>query len=160
MLDFDSLYRRYAGDVHRFALYLSGDPAAAEDLVSEAFIRVWAARDRVEFSTVRGYLFAITRNLHRQGLRRSRRQTALDASEPDPTPDLARVREEEQDLERVLRELDTLPESDRTAVLLRALGDTPYEEIAALLGITVGAAKVKVHRARLKLAAARQEDKP
>ncbi|MFN8548688.1 MAG: RNA polymerase sigma factor [Candidatus Eisenbacteria bacterium] len=160
MQDFDSLYRRYAGDVHRFALYLSGDPATAEDLVSEAFIRVWAAKDRVEFSTVRGYLFAITRNLYRQGLRRSRRQTTLDASAPDPSPDLARVREEEQDLTRVLRELDTLPESDRTAVLLRALGDTPYEEIAALLGITVGAAKVKVHRARLKLAAVREEDKP
>jgi DNA-directed RNA polymerase specialized sigma24 family protein len=45
-----------------------------------------------------------------------------------------------------------LPEADRTAILMRALDKTPYEEIAWTLGISVTAAKVKVHRARIKLA--------
>ncbi len=160
MLDFDSLYRRHAGDVHRFALYLSGDRATADDLVSEAFVRVWAARDRVEFTTVRSYLFAITRNLFLQGLRRERRHAPLDPAMPGSTPDLARSREQEQELEQVLSELDRLPESDRTAVLLRAFDEMPYEEIGALLGITPGAAKVKVHRARLRLAALRERETP
>jgi DNA-directed RNA polymerase specialized sigma24 family protein len=41
LVDLAVLYREHARDVHRFALYLSGDPALADDLVSEAFVRVW-----------------------------------------------------------------------------------------------------------------------
>jgi len=44
-----------------------------------------------------------------------------------------------------------LPELDRAALLMRALEDLPYEEIALALGISVASAKVKVHRARLAL---------
>lgn len=48
--------------------------------------------------------------------------------------------------------LARLPEVDRAAVLMRADEGLAYEEIAAALGISVASAKVKVHRARLKLA--------
>jgi RNA polymerase sigma-70 factor (ECF subfamily) len=50
-----------------------------------------------------------------------------------------------------------LPETDRAALLMRAADEMPYEEIARSLGISVGAAKVKVHRARLALARLRNE---
>jgi RNA polymerase sigma-70 factor (ECF subfamily) len=56
----------------------------------------------------------------------------------------------------VLAALQQLPEMDRTALLMRALDEMPYEEIADTLGITLAAAKVKVHRARLKLMQTRQ----
>jgi RNA polymerase sigma-70 factor (ECF subfamily) len=56
----------------------------------------------------------------------------------------------------VLTALARLPEIDRAAVLMRADGGLPYEEIAAALQVSVAAAKVKVHRARLKLAEALQ----
>jgi DNA-directed RNA polymerase specialized sigma24 family protein len=62
-IDFAGLYGAYAHDLRRFALYLSGDAALADDLVSEAFVRAWTVRERVEMATVRGYLFAIVRNL-------------------------------------------------------------------------------------------------
>ena len=52
----------------------------------------------------------------------------------------------------MIADLQTLPEPDRAALLMRAEDQMPYEEIAAALQITPGAAKVKVHRARLKLA--------
>jgi len=48
--------------------------------------------------------------------------------------------------------LAELPEIDRTALLLRAEHDLPYDEIARVLQISLSAAKVKVHRARLRLA--------
>ena len=54
----------------------------------------------------------------------------------------------------MLAALQTLPEIDRAAVLLRAEEGLSYEEVAAALGISSGAARVKVHRARLKLAEA------
>lgn len=62
-----------------------------------------------------------------------------------------------RDLAAVMAALQTLPEIDRAAVVMRAGEELPYEEIAAALGLTVAAAKVKVHRARLKLAAALEE---
>ena len=48
------------------ALFLSGDPALADDLVAETFVRLWNARERVDLPTVRGYLFTIARNLYLQ----------------------------------------------------------------------------------------------
>jgi RNA polymerase sigma-70 factor (ECF subfamily) len=152
LVDFASLYRDHAADVHRFAVYLSGDPALADDLVSEAFVRAWTARDRVELSTVRGYLFAIVRNLFLQDRRSAQRRAPLDdrfaANQPGPE-DLAR---DQDRLRTVLAALATLPQVDRAAVLMRADEGLPYEDIAAALGISTTAAKVKVHRARLKLA--------
>jgi RNA polymerase sigma-70 factor, ECF subfamily len=156
LVDLARLYRDQAPDVHRFALYLSGDPSLADDLVSEAFVRVWTARERVELTTVRGYLFTIVRNLFLQHLRRERRRTPLDEGIADNQPDPEVRASDQSRLRVVLAALGTLPEIDRAAVLMRADGGLPYEEIAAALRISVVAAKVKVHRARLKLAEALQ----
>ena len=64
--------------------------------------------------------------------------------------------EQSAEVRAVLAALQQLPEMDRTVLLMRALDGMPYEEIAETLGISVVAAKVKVHRARLKLMRTRQ----
>jgi RNA polymerase sigma-70 factor (ECF subfamily) len=160
LTDFARLYREHSGDVHRFALYLSGDPALAEDLASEAFVRVWTARERVELTTVRAYLFAIVRNLFLQHLRRERRRAPLDERIADDRPDPEARAAGQSRLQAVLESLHALPEVDRAAVLMRADGELSYEEIAAVLRTSVAAAKVKVHRARLKLAEALETRDP
>jgi RNA polymerase sigma-70 factor (ECF subfamily) len=158
MIDVAELYRAEARGLHRFVLFLSGDPALADDLVSETFIRLWTARDRVDLTTVRGYLFAIARNLFLQQ-RRRRPAAALDEAmadrlaDPEAGPHGRAVAREE--LRATLAALQTLPELDRAALLMRADDGLAYEEIAAALGLAAGAVRVKVHRARLRLAAAR-----
>ena len=154
-VDFSGLYRTHAQDLRRFALYLSGDPALADDLVSEAFVRVWTARERVEWPTVRGYLFTVVRNLFLKHRQAERRRAGLDTDTIDHRPGPADHAQGHSELRVVLAALDELPEIDRAAVLMRADDGLSYEEIAAALGISVTAARVKVHRARLKLAAAR-----
>jgi RNA polymerase sigma-70 factor (ECF subfamily) len=52
--------------------------------------------------------------------------------------------------------MQKLPEIDRAALLMRAFGQTPYEEIAQVLGVSIASAKVKVHRARTVLSAAQE----
>jgi RNA polymerase sigma-70 factor, ECF subfamily len=155
LADFGSLYRAHAPHVRRFALYLSGDGAVADDLVSEAFVRVWTARESVELPTLRGYLFAIVRNLYLHHLRHQRRRSPLAESTTDGRPSPEDRVSDRSDLRIVLAALAVLPEVDRAALLMRADEDLSYEEISVALGISVSAAKVKVHRARLKLAAAR-----
>lgn len=154
MIDFLELYRTHAADVRRFVLFLSGDPALADDLLSETFIRLWHARDRVDLTTVRSYLLVIARNLFLADRRQARRTTALDERAPDPGPDPERRAHIQLELQLVLAALQTLPEIDRAAVLLRAEEGLSYDEVAVALGISPGAARVKVHRARLKLAEA------
>jgi RNA polymerase sigma-70 factor (ECF subfamily) len=154
LLELGSLYERHAGDVYRFALYLSGNATLAEDIVSETFLRVWGARERVGVATVKGYLFAITRNLFLQSRRTGQRHDALSDRLEDPARRADETAETESELRAVIEALQSLPELDRSAILLRAFEGLPYDEVAATLGVTEGAAKVRVHRARRQLAAA------
>src|SRR5262245_41490899 len=151
MVDVESLYHRYGRDVYRFSLYLCGDRDLAEDLTSETFLRVWTARETVRLSTVKAFLFTIARNLYLQSRRRSARREELTEALPDPKPDPARRTEDSAALTGALSALRRIPETDRAALLMQADG-VPYEEIARALGVSVVAAKVKVHRARRKLA--------
>src|SRR5258706_5609041 len=149
---FHELYSRYAQDVYRFAHWLSGNPDDARDITSEAFARVWIAPEEPRMDSVKAYLFTIARNLYRKQWRRESRQLELDETIPDlaDSPDEVAVKKDE--FRRAMDAMQALPESDRTLLLLRAEGDLSYDEIAISTGLSVAAAKVRVFRAREKLA--------
>ena len=155
-MTFEELYRRYFPDVHRFALYLTGNPAEAEDIASETFVRAWAADAPLRVERLDAYLFSIARNLHRRGYRR-RRLDALAAEVPDAPPGPERELAGRGELAATLAQLQVLPEVDRAALLMRAFHELSYDEIAAALGLSVSSAKVKVHRARAALKAHRSQ---
>ena len=151
MKDFETLYRRHASAVFRFAWGLCGDRAAAEDLVSETFVRVLTRAPRVETRTALTYLLAVARNAYLKGLRRSRRQVPIREDIPAPAHDPAGLLDDRDRLEAVVAALRDLPEGERAALMLRADHGLSYEEIAAALEISAGAARVRVHRARMRL---------
>jgi RNA polymerase sigma-70 factor (ECF subfamily) len=155
MTDFSALYKKYAPDVFRFALYLSGDRAQAEDITSETFVRVWTSSEPVRVATVKGYLFTIARNLFLQGLRQTSRHVQLDRELPDAQANPYVQAEQKEEVRALLAGLQELPEVDRAALLMRAVDDMPYEEISRALGISLASTKVKIHRARLVLAGIR-----
>ena len=155
-ITFAELYRNHAREVYRFALFLTADPALAEDIVADVFLRVWDSSTPVRMDTVRGYLFAIARNLFLRELRRTRQHSPLE-DRYGIAATAARELESREDLRDTLAALQTLPEIDRTALLLRAHEGLPYEEIARVLGLSVSAVKVKIHRARLRLAERKNE---
>jgi RNA polymerase sigma-70 factor (ECF subfamily) len=109
--------------------------------------------------TVKAYLFAIARNLHRMDLRRTRKHEPIDQEirddAPGPASAAARLR-----VERLMAHLQQLPEVDRAVLIMRAEDGLSYEEIAAAVGISVAAARVKVHRARARLAALQSKEEP
>ncbi|HEY3295009.1 MAG TPA: RNA polymerase sigma factor [bacterium] len=160
MISFHDLYQRHAQDVYRFAYWLCGDVAEAEDIAAETFVRAWTASDHLQTQTVKAYLLTIARHLYLQGRKRQARQVALDEQMESATPDPAQAAETRSELDAVAKVLSTLPDVDRAVLLMRAQDGMSYEDIAAASGISVAAAKVKVHRARLKLARLRTPEEP
>lgn len=149
---FHELYSRYADDVYRFALWLTGNPHDARDITSETFARVWTAPEEPGMDSVKAYLFAIARNLHRKQWRRTSRLEALDEGMPDPVASPDESAERHDEFRRTLAAVQKLPEIDRTVLLMRAEQELSCEDIAATTGLSVTAAKVRMFRARARLA--------
>jgi RNA polymerase sigma-70 factor (ECF subfamily) len=157
MTDLAALYTRYAPDVLRFALYLSGNREEAADITSETFVRAWTSPEPIRMATLKGYLFTIARNLYLQGLRRGRRQVPLPDELLDPAAGPLAQAERSSEMEVALAGLQRLAELDRAALLMRVVDELPYEEIARALGLSPAAARVRVHRARRQMIALRDE---
>jgi RNA polymerase sigma-70 factor (ECF subfamily) len=128
----------------------------ADEITSETFVSAWLARERIRQPTVKSYMFAIARNLYRDRQRRQERHAELDEHMTDKRISAQVHMEQAAEVRAVLAALQQLPEMDRTALLMRALDEMPYQEIAETLGIPRDTAKVKVYRARLKLMQTRQ----
>lgn len=151
MTDFSALYAKYASDVFRFAMYLSGNRAEAEDITSETFVRAWAAPGPIAMATVKGYLLTIARNLFLQELRKRSHAVPLDENLRDPHPGPDEQTETKAQYVAAITRLQQLPEIDRAALLMSAFEGMSYAEIARALGISLPAVKMKIHRSRLAL---------
>jgi len=137
--------------VYRFVCFLSGDASLAEEITQETFVRAWVTPEQIRVGTVKAYLFMIARNLYRSELKRGRRHAILDNSLPDPRPGPQSSVDVRLDLQDAMKALQTLPELDRAALLMHVQDGLPYAEIAAALGVSVGAVRVRICRARVKL---------
>ncbi len=152
VISFNNIYQRYAQDVYRFSFWLCGNSDEAKDITSETFIRLWTAKNDIIVETVKAYLFTIARNLFLQRQRSPKQMVELDANMIDPAPRPDALAETRSELQNVLTALQMLPEVDRAALIMRAYEDLSYQEIARVLGLSVPAIKVKIHRGRLRLA--------
>lgn len=150
--EFAEFYARHASDVYRFALRLSGDTSDAEEITAEAFARAFTSSTPIRTATVRAYLLTIARRYYLETRLRRRRDVPISETVRDLRAEPSAHAEASTELAAVNAALGRLPEDDRSAIIMRALHVMPYEDIARSLGISIAAAKVKVHRARLMLA--------
>jgi len=160
MTTFHEIYEHHSKDVYRYAYWLSGSADDADDITSETFARAWVGREEIRTETVKAYLFAIARNLYLKGLRHANRQADLTPHHADPKPAPEQQVESRLELDRAMQMIQSLPEMDRTAFLMRIQHELPYDEIARILQLPLTTVKVKIHRARLKLAAQEIGEKP
>lgn len=129
------------------ALYLlTGNSGEAEELMQEAFLRLWERWDRVgALESPTGYLFTTAYNLYRSAKRRLKR-TALRMVRP-PRDEIAEVEERAV----VVAALSTLPPRQREALILAEFLDYRSEDIGKLMGISAGTARVLASQARTAL---------
>lgn len=148
------LVRRHAEALGRY-LYAGGAPRGdLEDLVQETFIKAFRALDgwRGEAS-FRSWLFRIGGNLRKDLYRKEGRRVVLSITEtdlPDQADPVAETEAHEAE-DRLRRGIGTLPRLQREVFLMRAQQGLAYEDIAAALDTTPGAARVHYHHAVKRL---------
>jgi RNA polymerase sigma factor (sigma-70 family) len=159
---FENLVDRYQALALRVARRLSPTEEAAQDLVQETLLEAYLSLDRLrEPKRFKSWLLGILLNLGRNRLRRSLRnkteqnQIPLDwdavyaLADQEPLPQ--RVAEERELHRQVVAAVDELPNTLRDAIWLFYFEALSLEEIGVLLGISVNAVKVRLHRARHSL---------
>ena len=157
---FDELYRSAGTAVLGYALRRCAGRDDALDVTAETFLVAWRRRSEMpaEPDDARAWLFGVARwclaNLAR-GDRRSHRlgRRLAETMEVDTLPDPARIHEGRADSRRVRQALDALSPDDRELVTLTAWEGLSPAQAGAVLGLTPGGARTRLHRARLRLRA-------
>ncbi len=150
------------------ALYVLRDREDAEDVVQEAFLRLWRQGDEVDPDRVAGWLARVIHNLCIDQTRR-RKVVRTHFGRPDPDaaaelhvegplgdPEWALRLDQRQQL--ILDAMATLSAETRSVMMMHYFQGMKLQEIAEALGKTVSALKVQVHRARRSLRAVLEAD--
>ncbi|TDE59734.1 RNA polymerase sigma factor [Nonomuraea mesophila] len=158
---FAGLFDRYVEQIHRYVARRLG-VQAADDVVAETFLTAFRCRAAYDHAQplARPWLYGIATNLiarHRRDEERFLRALSRTGAEPpaEPMADavIGRVAAQKED-RRLAGALTGLSRGDRDVLLLVALGELAYEEVAEALGIPVGTVRSRLHRARKKAKAA------
>lgn len=149
---FERLVERWHLPIWRWVRGVAGDPAVAEEIVQEAWLRILRGIGRLrDPARLRSWLFSIVRRTFVDRLRwryAEERNEPLDA-EPaggDATDELAA-----EDLDHLHAAVADLPPPDRETIVLFYLRELDLREVAEVLGVPVGTVKSRLHRARRRL---------
>ncbi len=139
--------------LYRLALRITANHQEAEDIVQDTMLKVWSRRDSLDMvDSIEAYALTICRNI---ALDHIKRHETMNISLNDIPLDRADEREDplkrlsvKNNLERIKRLMDTMPEKQRTCMQLRDFEGKSYKEIAAILDISEEQVKINIFRAR------------
>lgn len=157
-----ALFKAYSQRLYRYALNLMHDPAEADDVVQETFLRVNRRLDSLrDPAALTTWLYRIATHICLDRLRQRTRYAPLEVDPDSPevtevdsaAPSLQQVVEQNEMSDCVQRYLDSLSDSYRAVILLHDLHGLTGPELAELLGASLPTVKIRLHRARQKLQA-------
>ncbi len=147
------LFERHRDVIFRVACRLTNSVAAAEDIAQECFLGLLDAPARFDPAegSLRTYLYGAVRNHARRyhGLRDG--DVDIEDTEIDEAAEMPQVFLQQEQSQVIRQAISTLPLQQREALILFQYEELPLEEIAAILGIEIGAVKSRLHRARARL---------
>jgi len=157
--EFEKLALEQLDMLYRIARRLTRDSTGAEDLVQETYVRAFRARDDFDLQEfgIRPWLVRIMHNLHFSRSQREKRQPAatedsqLEAA-TDTTDSLPLTPGSLDGMdERLVRAMGELPEEYREVMMLWAIEELSYKEIAHVCDVPIGTVMSRLHRARARL---------
>lgn len=158
---FEALLARYERPIHAFVFHFFRDPALCQDLTQETFLRAWRfiASFRLEekFST---WLYSIAKNLCIDEMRRVQKGGTVDiesvdpelfSTDPDGAGDPMRAAVLSQEGETIRRIIARLPEKYRICIILFYFNELSYEEISAVMKVSLSNTKILLFRGKKML---------
>lgn len=145
---YNQIVDQYADGLYRFAYSMCRDKDDSQDVVQDAFAKLWEKKDSVDVEKVKSYLFTTAHNKMIDMFRKNKR-TAEFESQVDM---VITTKQENHDIQAVLHEaLNTLPDIQKSVILMRDYEGYSYEEIAEMCNINLTQVKVYIFRGRQKL---------
>ncbi|MET1259049.1 sigma-70 family RNA polymerase sigma factor [Flagellimonas sp. DF-77] len=150
---FDRLFDLHAETLRNYLYYQSGNLPQAEDLVQEAFIKLWNNCKKVVFEKARGFLFAVAKNAfynqveHQKVVLKYAKRPQRSVEHETPEYQL----EEKEYRETLESAIAALPEGQREVFLMNRIDGMTYKEIAAFLEVSQKAVEKRMHKALVKL---------
>ena len=146
---FKTLFDRHAEEIRNYLYYRSGNLALAEDLVQEAYIKLWEHCAKVAIHKAKSFLYTVAKNTflneiaHQKVVLKfeSQPRSAQDHESPQF------IMEEKEFSERLEKAIAALPENQRIVFLMNRIDKKKYKEIAEILNISVKAVEKRMHKA-------------
>lgn len=145
--DYNSAVKDLSHRLYGFVFKLTKDEEDANDLVQDAFMKLWANRKKVELKKAKSWLFTTAYNAFINFIKKSKRQTRMDEG-----MDISVNAKNRFELKEIIdMAMEKLPELQKSILLLRDLEGYNYKEIGEMLNLNESQVKVYLFRARKKI---------
>jgi RNA polymerase sigma-70 factor (ECF subfamily) len=146
---FREIFNRYSRNLHNFLFYKYGEENNPEDLMQEAFSRLWDNCSKVSPEKAKSFLFTVANNLMLNDLARKKTVLNYQKEKPNTRTEVSPqyVLEEAEYMERLQRALEDLTEEQRIAFMMNRVDGLKHREIAEILGISQKAVEKRIYKA-------------
>ncbi len=160
---FEEAYETLYPLIHKLSYHITGDVEQAEDLCHEAFIKYFERKKPLpDINQTKYWLIRVVKNIslnyEKKKFRQRKAIEKLKKSAPLAADSAEHEYIKKETISRIQRALDKIPYRLRMAVVLKEYAGLNYKEIGAILGISEGNVKIRVFRARQRLAQILKEE--
>ncbi|MEM5564340.1 RNA polymerase sigma-70 factor [Psychroserpens sp. AS72] len=150
---FETVYKQYSKELRRFILFKTQDLDRAEDILQETFIKLWDNCGKVNYESVKSYLYTIATNTFLNTIKHDKvvrkHQNTLVIKKNIESPEFVML--EKEFMDKLERTINSLPEKQKEVFLLNRIEKKKYKEIAVQLDISVKAVEKRMHLALVVL---------
>ena len=150
---FESVFLTHSEHLRNFLYYKTGSMQQSEDLLQDAFSKLWENCAKVPVEKAKSYLFTVANNLflnqvaHQKVVLKFEQRGHSQLTDENP----AFLLEQEEFRQRLFAAINALPETQRSVFLMNRIDKMKYREIAETLGISVKAVEKRMHKALMAL---------
>jgi RNA polymerase sigma-70 factor (family 1) len=151
---FSNFYKKHATALRNFLYYKYGNADQANDMAQESFVKLWQNCKSVPLEKAKSFLYTVAKNLSLNVLKHEKvvlnyQKTSTQTEVDNQNPEF--LLEEEQFKKKLLKAIENLNETHRTAFLMNRIDGKKYVEIAQELNISVKAVEKRISNALVQL---------